>query len=202
MKRRCLLLTQLTCARGGYEHGLPPGPPHSEAFLKLSTNVLGFTSTLPLLVMETFGKDMPVSTHGSAAHLSFFEPVNGRASLTNSPALTARAGFHQRGSTSGGMPQAGFALDLVDEFNEPKARRLLGMPPDSDWILYAPNSYDPVLIHNPFIHQLSRDLAATRRARASWKSSWRGTRARYRKRITKGSTCWRRRSRSAGAGKH
>jgi hypothetical protein len=35
---------------------------------------------------------------------------------------------------------------------------LLGLPADSDWILYAPNGYDPVLCHNPFIHQLSRDM--------------------------------------------
>ena len=31
------------------------------------------------------------------------------------------------------------------------------MPSDSEWVLYAPNSFDPVLMHNPFIHQLSRD---------------------------------------------
>lgn len=154
-----LLITNTTHLRARvYRHGLLPGPPHSEAYLKLFTNVLGFTSTLPLLVMETFGKDTPVSTHGSFGHLSFFEPVNGRTSLTNPPTLTTRTGFHQRGSTSGGMPQAGFALDLVDEFNETKSRALLGLPPDSDWILYAPNGYDPVLIHNPFIHQLSRDM--------------------------------------------
>jgi hypothetical protein len=35
---------------------------------------------------------------------------------------------------------------------------VLGLPPDSDWVLYAPNRFEPVLIHNPFVHQLSRDL--------------------------------------------
>lgn len=25
-------------------------------------------------------------------------------------------------------------------------------------MLYAPNGFEPVMIHNPFIHQLSRDL--------------------------------------------
>ncbi len=154
-----LLITNTVQVRARvYQPGLLPGPPHSEAYMNLFTNVLEFNSTLPLLVMETFGKDTPVSTHGSFAHLAMFEPVNGRASLTNPPASTTRAGFHQRGSTSGGMPQAGFALDLVDEFNEPKAKTMLGLPSETDWILYAPNSYDPVLIHNPFIHQLSRDL--------------------------------------------
>ena len=141
-----------------YKEGLLPGPPHSEAYLKLFTNVLEFTSTLPLLVMDTFGKDVPVSDNRAFVHLSFHEPVNGKASLTNAPTLTTRAGYRVRGSTSSGMPQLGFAMEFIDEFNQEKALAPLGLPADSDWILYAPNSFDPVMIHNPFVHQLSREL--------------------------------------------
>jgi hypothetical protein len=32
------------------------------------------------------------------------------------------------------------------------------MPPESDWVIYAPNEYDLALIHNPLAYQLSRDL--------------------------------------------
>jgi hypothetical protein len=56
------------------------------------------------------------------------------------------------------MPQPGFAMAFIDELNQERSLPLLGLPADSDWILYAPNAYDPVLIHNPFIHQLSRDI--------------------------------------------
>jgi len=56
------------------------------------------------------------------------------------------------------MPQSSFAVDFLDEFNDDRPHAVLGLPADSEWILYAPNAYDPVLIHNPFIHQLSRDL--------------------------------------------
>jgi hypothetical protein len=35
---------------------------------------------------------------------------------------------------------------------------VLGLPANSDWVLYAPNEFDPVMIHNPFVHQLSRDM--------------------------------------------
>jgi len=63
-----------------------------------------------------------------------------------------------RGSTSAGMPQSGFALQFLDEFNEEQPQAWMGLPADSAWIFYAPNAYDPVLIHNPFIHQLSRDM--------------------------------------------
>ena len=154
-----LFLTNTAQLRArAYQEGLLPGPPHSEAYLRLSTNVPGFTSTLPVLVLDTFGQDVPVSAQGSFVHLSLFEPIHGRTSLTNKPTLTTRGGFRVRGSTSSGFPQTPFAVEFLDEFNGERPLPLLGLPADSDWVLYAPNSYDPVMIHNPFIHQLSRDL--------------------------------------------
>ncbi len=141
-----------------YGDGLLPGPPQSGAYLKLLTNVLEFTSTLPVLVMETFGQNLPTSAHDSFVHLCLHEPVNGKTSLTNPPTLTTRAGFHVRGSTSSGFPQSPYAVEFLDEFNEERNLSPLGLPADSDWVLYAPNAYDPVMIHNPFIYQLSRDM--------------------------------------------
>ena len=154
-----LLVTNTAHLRArAYQEGLWPGPPSSAAYLRLVTNVLAFSSTLPVLVMDTFGQNLPASTHGAFVHLSLREPINGRTTLTNPPTLTTRASFHTRGSTSAGMAQSGYALEFVDEFNQEKNLALLGLPADADWILYAPNQFDPVLIHNPFIHQLSRDL--------------------------------------------
>ena len=141
-----------------YQEGLLPGPPRSEVYLRLSSNALTFTSTLPLLIMHTPEKDTAVSEHNALVQWSLLEPVNGSTSLTNSPTLTSRGGFHMRGSSTMGTPQASFAMHFLDEFDEEKKRSPLGLPADSDWVLYAPNSYDPVLIHNPFIHQLSRDM--------------------------------------------
>ena len=154
-----LLMTNTAHLRArAYQEGLLPGPPHSEVYLKLFTNVLGFTSTLPVLILDTLGKDVPSSTRSSFVHLSLHEPVQGRTSLTNPPVMTTRGGFHVRGSTSAGMPQTGFSVQFLDEFNEEKHRPAFGLPAESDWILYAPNGYDPVMIHNPFIHELSREV--------------------------------------------
>jgi hypothetical protein len=141
-----------------YQDGLLPGPPHSGAYLRLLTNVLDFTSTLPVLVMETFGRNLPTSAHDWFVHLSLHEPINGKTSLTNPPTLTTRAGYHVRGSTSSGFPQTPFAVEFLDEFNEERSLSPLGLPADSDWVLYAPNMYDPVMLHNPFIYQLGRDI--------------------------------------------
>ncbi|NBR83964.1 MAG: hypothetical protein EBY09_05150 [Verrucomicrobia bacterium] len=142
-----------------YQTGLLPGPPHSEVYLRLATNALTFTSTLPVLVLHSRSKDIPGPGRSAPVQFSFFEPLSGTTSLTNPPTLTTRGGFHTRGSSSSGMPQASFAVHFYDAaFDEERKRSPLGLPAESDWVLYAPNSFDPVLFHNPFIHQLSRDM--------------------------------------------
>ena len=153
--REPLLLTNTTAVRArAYHDGPPsnqdllPGPPRGEMYLLLASDVLKFKSALPVLVMNT----------GRSSYLSFFEPQDGKASLNTQPALVTRGGFHVRGSSSAGMPQPSFALEFLDEFNQDQSHPVLGLPANSDWVLYAPNVFDPVLIHNPFIHQLSRDL--------------------------------------------
>lgn len=154
-----LVITNTTHLRArAYQAGLLPGPPRSEAYLRLSTNVLGFTSTLPVLIMDTFGKDVPVAAHANFVRLSVFEPVKGKTSLTNAPTLITRGGFRARGSSSLGMAQQSFAVQFMDEFNQDKPQPFAGLPADSEWVLYAPNGFGPGMIHNPFIHQLSREL--------------------------------------------
>ena len=154
-----LLITNTTCVRArAYEDGLLPGPPRSETYLLLETNVLDFSSTLPVLVMDTLGQNLQTSSRSSFVQLSFYEPFKGRTCLTNPPGFTTRGGFHIRGSTSGGMPKSGFAVQFLDEFDQERHHSALGLPSDSDWVLYAPNAYEPVMIHNPFVHQLSRDM--------------------------------------------
>ncbi len=141
-----------------YREGLLPGLPRSETLLLLHKDVQEFTSRLPVLIMDTLGDGATVSRRYSFVHLSFFEPANGRTTLTSPASLTTRGEFRTRGSTSAGMPQQGFAVHFLDEFNDEQDRSPLGLPADSDWVLYAPNAFEPVMIHNPFIHQLSRDM--------------------------------------------
>ena len=152
-----LQITNTTPVRArAYQAGLLPGPPQSEVFMRLAQNVLKFNSSLPVLVMNTMGVDRPTRSHSS--HLSFHEPVDGKTSLNGRPALVTRGRFHLRGSSTAGMPQPSLAMEFLDEFNGDQNHSVLGLPANSDWVLYAPNIFDPVLIHNPFIHQLSRDM--------------------------------------------
>jgi len=138
--------------------GLLPGTPRTEMFCRLDGTIPTFTSDLPVMVLHNFGKGRPPGTGQQPAYLQVFEPIAGATSLTNLPNLTARVGIGARGSSTLGYEKVSMNLELRDEFDADDNRELLGLPSDSDWVLYAPNNFEPILIHNPLAHQLSRDI--------------------------------------------
>ena len=120
-------------------------------------NIQQFRSDLPLLVITTFGK-LPSETSNTLATFCLFEPKNGVARVTGTPDFTARGGIKIRGSSSAGLAKKQYAIQWTDEYNQDLEQPILGMPPESEWVLYAPNDFEPVCIHNPFMHQLARDI--------------------------------------------
>jgi hypothetical protein len=72
--------------------------------------------------------------------------------------LATRAGISVRGSSTEGIAKASYRMEFRDEWDNDRPLSPLGMPADGDWVMSAPNYFEPVLIHNPFMHQLSRDL--------------------------------------------
>lgn len=145
-----------------YQPGLLPGSPSSETYLRLTNDpaqLASFTSTLPIVVMTTFkAGNISASANNTPIHFSLFEPQNGRTTLLSPPTLATRGGAKTRGSSTGGQPQSNFAIEGWDEFNQDKDLSILGMPEDSEWVLYAPNEFDAALIHNPFTMELSRQM--------------------------------------------
>ena len=138
--------------------GFFPGPPHTESYVKISAAAAAFTSDLPVILLHNLsGGTVPQTTDQSVIAM-LFEPVNGRTSLTNPPTLVTRAGLNIRGSTSAGFPQSPFALEIWDEYNQDRKVEFLGMPEESDWVLYGQDPFDTSYLHNPLIHQLSRDV--------------------------------------------
>ena len=141
--------------------GVLPGPVHSETFLQLSSDLVRQTSDMPALIIYNFGAGVPDPTPGVSdqfANFSFYEPTNGTTYLTNAPTLSARAGFHVHGSSSRYFTKQAWTVGFWDEFNDPADRSPLALPPGNDWVLYAPDGFEPVLIHNPLLYQLSREI--------------------------------------------
>ena len=141
--------------------GLLPGPMHSESYIQITTAVANITSDLPALIIYNFGAGVPSTDEGvpdQFANFSFYEPTNGQTFLTNAPTLSTRAGFHVRGSSTRGNAKQAWTVHFWDELNNNTDCSPLELPPGKDWVLYAPDNFEPVLIHNPLIYQLSNEI--------------------------------------------
>ncbi len=136
--------------------GLLPGTPASETYLRIQTNLLQRSSDLPLVIVHTLGGAGFNASVFNPAHVSIYDTVYGRATLNTPPVTTTRAALRLRGATSANSPKQSWSLELRDEFNQDKDLPLLGMPAESDWVLYGPNAIEPVQIHNPFAYELAR----------------------------------------------
>ena len=143
--------------------GLLPGPLTTKTYIGLAnqTNVLGFNSELPIMIIHNYGQGTFPADSSAERHifLQTFENDCGSASMTNVPTLSVRGIAHPRGSSTltGSSGKSAFFIEIRDEQDDDLEVPMLGLPPESDWVLYAPNNFEPALMHNPLAHQLSRD---------------------------------------------
>jgi hypothetical protein len=128
----CLLL-----ARGFSSNGVA-GEMVAEGFSLLDTNFPDFKSTLPLVVIDTFGRVITSGTNIGAAVRVMDTGTNGVAALRGATDFAGRAGVKLRGYSSLRYPKKSLALETRDEAGEEMKAALLGFPKESDWVLYAP----------------------------------------------------------------
>ena len=160
------------------------GPLVRRQFTKVATDLTTFTSPLPIIVLDNFGAGNvpqrnastgPNGNDGSGVVQVARQPVfmaiyeRGEAeqsSLVDSAGIVSFAGIRVRGSSSGSLAKKAFSLETWNEGVIEDATDIepFGMPPESDWVLYAPtetfggNRYDRPLLHNSFIYQLSNEI--------------------------------------------
>jgi hypothetical protein len=143
-----------------FKTGLLPGELHSMDYIRLDadTNVTRFVSEIPIVVLYNY-QVQPYETNGDFfTAIQIFEPKNGRSALTNVPDLSVSGSYHQRGKSTFNFPKKSLFLETQDEFGDDFHVKFAGMPEQSDWVLYAINQYDKVLIHNPVAHELYRQM--------------------------------------------
>ncbi|MED5381975.1 MAG: CotH kinase family protein [Verrucomicrobiota bacterium] len=134
------------------------GPVGSEMYIEIQRSLANTSSNLPLILLENYGDGRPPSGDYQMASMAIIEPENGRSRFMNGFAATSQVGIKVRGSSTGGRSKASLSLEVQDEFGEDKNLPLLGMPSESDWVLWGPYNFDRSLMHNPFIFELSRQI--------------------------------------------
>ncbi|MEO1863467.1 MAG: CotH kinase family protein, partial [Verrucomicrobiia bacterium] len=153
-----LTTSALVCARCFTEEGYG-GAPVTREYLQLASNVRKFSSNLPVIVIENFkGGSIPPDPYKNA-HMSIYEPdEDGRTKLMDGPTLDTRVGIKIRGSSSLNRAKKAFTVEARDDFGDDRDISPLGLPEESDWILYAAYNFDRALIRNALVYELSNQV--------------------------------------------
>jgi len=157
-----LTFTQSTQIRAVAEVlGKPVGV--APTYVALDSNLVGFSSDLPLVVLWSADEAPTVKSEiYSRFTLSTFEPaVGGRAELPGEATLSERSGLRVRGSSSAYYEKKPYRIEVWDplavadvDLDVP----LLGMPTEADWVLLAPLAFDRALMRNALMYALSNHL--------------------------------------------
>ena len=134
------------------------GPVGSATYFETQRSLNNASSNLPYIILENYGGGRPPSGDYQVASMAIIEPSNGRSRFRNEIAVASQVGIKTRGSSTGGRSKASLSLELHDEFGDDKNLSLIGMPSESDWVLWGPYNFDLSLMHNPFIFELSRQI--------------------------------------------
>jgi len=137
-----------------YETGFPAGETRSESYVKLASDQLGYQADLPVLVIDTFGSGVPSNSLAACFIGLFDRQEDGWTDFTADMDLATRAGIKTRGSSTSGES---FAFEAWDEQNEDKDIALLGLPEESDFILYR-SRYDKSMMNNSLMFELSNQV--------------------------------------------
>lgn len=137
--------------------GQPAGPVCGAAYTLVSSEVAAFNSNLPLVFINTFGGPI-VDDVKHPAWMMTWHTNEGRAMLMNRPEWQGRVGVEYRGSSSRRAPKSSLGVECLDETTGDDAKApLLGLPADSDWVLYAPYS-DKTLMRDVVAYDLWEEM--------------------------------------------
>ncbi|RKN40151.1 spore coat protein CotH [Streptomyces hoynatensis] len=149
-----LRLTATTQLRARpFSGGAPAGEPGTALYVARSFDATG---DLPLMVMDAYGAGKPGREYADVATL-LTDPQGGTASLSATPTVATRAGFHLHGQSSATFAKTPYRLELWDNEDDDADYPMAGMPADSDWVLRGPFS-DKSLIRDALVYSLGRDM--------------------------------------------
>jgi len=129
----------------------------TQTYAFLNYDGRGFTSNLPIVVIDTFGETVNQNRH-TLGYAAFIDTASrGRAGITDTPDLVTRIGIDVRGKSSAGFAKKQYHFETWDDNNKEVAASVLGFPDESDWILQGPYS-DKSLMRNFLSYNWSNEM--------------------------------------------
>ena len=127
-------------------------------FSIVNAQTVNFTSSdLPIVVINTHGQDIPDEPKIEADMGIIYNGPGVRNNLTDAfNNYNGKVGIEIHGHSSQMFPMKSYGIELWDASDESQDKSILGMPKESDWILYAPYT-DKTLMRNFLAYTLSRE---------------------------------------------
>lgn len=141
-----------------FRDGSIPSQPVSSFFIFRHLSTRDWNSSLPVLVFQKNEAERIGDSVPSSGHLLMATPSEDGITQWSTPELVTPAALRVRGSSTAGRPKSSFSLELRDLDGDDADHPMLGMPAESDWVLYGPYNFDRALMRNAFIYDLSRRI--------------------------------------------
>lgn len=136
------------------------GPVATASYVRISPSLGDFESDVGIVVIDSRGYDFrgddnpTVSYPRQLVNAVFIGEVeDGRTSILGAADYAGRVGMNVRGASSKMWPKKQYRFETWDELDQDVNVPLLGMPSESDWILFAPY-FDRSLMRNHLVYSL------------------------------------------------
>lgn len=118
------------------------------------------SSDLPIIVIQTNG-NVIVDEPKVVVNMGIINNGPGQRNNINDPPnnYSGKVAIELRGSSSQMFPKKQYGFELIDAMGAEVKATLLGLPPESDWVLFAPYN-DKTLMRDVLAYKLAGDLGS------------------------------------------
>ncbi len=158
-----------------FQQGFLPSPVAEAHYILMHQNLIDFSSNLPVVIITTFSQSIPgTDTIGfpTPVHCYIIERgKDGRAHMTGEVHHASLCGIKVRGSSTAGRQKQSWSIEMQDPdrwvlnperanlYEHPdKEYEILGLPLESDFVLYGAYNFDQALMRNAFIYEISNQV--------------------------------------------
>jgi len=135
-----------------------PSPIATEVYIPADPDLNRFTSSLPVVVINQLPAGILENNVDQIAYTTIYTTTTNTNFFLMSPDIRTLTKINTRGTSSVDQPKKSYNLEWITSEGAELNLQTLGMPSDSEWVLYAPNNFDTPLIHNAFMFDLSNQI--------------------------------------------
>ena len=128
----------------------------AETYTILDEEVAAFSSNIPLVIIDSFGTNIS-HEQKSMAGIQFFDGSKERTKLTATANYSGPCSINIRGRASLRYPKNSFTIKTLNGDGDPARAAILGLPAESDWVLYAPYP-DKTLMRDVLAYEMHRAM--------------------------------------------